>query len=302
MRPVDLAVVTGLHRSGTTLLGTVLASASGARLLEREPLNPVWGLAGAQQWYHQLDETCAASPAWLSDVHALRAGRPVRWRHPGGPLHRAAVTARCQATVWRTWVAGDVLVVKDPFLSLSLPQAVALTRRPVVVTLRHPCGWALSLQRMQWHPGSLLDDLVARPALQPVGVDIGVPVRRWTEADPLLAAAWTWRLLTTAVLRQVALLPPDAVHVMPLENLRDDPVARCLDLLRVVGLAEAPTTRTTLEALTRSEAVSVPDQRQHLLRRDAAASVEAWRDRMDGADKALVWNVCAPTAAAFYAP
>jgi hypothetical protein len=297
---LDIAFVTGLHRSGTTFFGNVLASAAGTRLLDREPLNPHWGLVTARTWYPHRDDDGGA-PAWLGDLRSLQRGRAVRWDDPRGAAHRALATARQCGSVTAASLRGQVLVIKDPFLSLALRVPVELSRRPVVVTMRHPVAWALSLHRMGWHPGWLMDQLLLRPQLCDVVARLGVPRTQWVDRPLVEAAAWAWTLLTEGLLDGMSGVPSDRVLLVPLETLRSDPVCSSLGLLRRVGLSPAADTSARLAALTEGEAVVASGRRQHVLQRDTRASIDAWRERVSAEDRATVWSICGATASRWYA-
>jgi hypothetical protein len=296
---LDLAVVTGLHRSGTTFLGSVLAAARGARLLGREPLNPQWGVAGVTRWYQRLGEPSGGEPAIDGSaeyqLERLRRGQPVRWVHPGGGGRRLLTSAWHQATVTTVRVRSQVLVVKDPFLSLSLRYVTRrLTDRPVVVAMRHPAAWAMSLARMGWHPGWLLADLLSRPEL--AEATDRVPRRDWPAAPLVQAAGWTWAVLADALQEQCRDLPAGTVVVLPLESMRMDPVACCLRLVEQVGLPVSAATEARIHDLTEGSDVVPTTGVQHVLSRDTRSSVEAWRSRMAPEDQHVIWSIAGPTA------
>jgi hypothetical protein len=298
---LDLAVVTGLHRSGTTFLGSVLAAAPGARLLGREPLNPQWGVAGVTRWYQRLEEPTRGEPETDPVEHQLarlRRAQRVRWVHPGGGGRRLLTSAWHQATVTAVRVRSQVLVVKDPFLSLSLRYVTRrLTDRPVVVAMRHPAAWAMSLARVGWHPGWLLADLLARPELaEATG---GVPRRDWPAAPLVEAAGWTWAVLAYALQEQCRDLSAGTVVVLPLESMRTDPVACCLRLVEQVGLPVSAATEARIHDLTEGSDVVPTTTIQHVLSRDTRLSVDAWRSRMAPEDQHVIWSIAGSTAAQY---
>ena len=193
------------------------------------------------------------------------------------------------------------VVLKDPFLSLSLGfVAEHLTDRPVVIATRHPAAWCMSLRRVGWHPGTLLEHLRRRPELSGVVEETGLPVRAWTEVSILEAAAWTWTVLTAALRRQVASLPAEATVVVSLESMREAPAESALAVVDRVGLRRSPRSAARVRRLTEGSEVVPSTTQQHVLQRDTRSSVDAWRTRLDPADQAMIWAVCADVAEGWY--
>lgn len=301
---VDLAVVTGIHRSGTTFLANVLASASGTHLLGREPLNRRWGVAGADTWYPVLTEAGSqggTTHGVTRPLLRLRRGRLVRWQHPSGGIRPLRATLEQNSVVVRARLAHQVLVLKDPFLSVSLPFAHAhLTDRPIVVSMRHPCAWTMSLERVDWHPGWLVNQLQTRPEFAHVVDRLDVPRRDWVGQPLAEASAWAWTILTKTQREQISALPEGGVISVPLESMRETPLDVALDLVERVGLSPDQHTVERITELTEGSEVAPQTTRQHVLKRDTRASVDAWRTRMDPADQRLVWSICEPVSSEFY--
>lgn len=306
-RPSDLAVVTGLHRSGTTFLGNILDTAQRTTMLTREPTNRVWGVKGVPRWYPELTEADLAgdtpnAPA-VARLLRLSRGRPIAWNHEGSSL-RAIGTSIVQSSIAASVrPRSHCLVVKDPFLSLSVPFVQRhLTSRTVLVAVRHPAAWALSLERVDWHPGSLVRQLLARPEMADDIAGLEVPTRDW-EAQPLYeASAWAWLILMTIAERRAAVADPDRHRLVPLESFKDDPVELALSLIDEVGLERGPQTLPRVRELTEGAVVAPTTTEQHVLQRDTRASVESWRRRMSAADQRAIWTVCEPVAHRFYQP
>ena len=298
---LDLVIVTGPHRSGTTFLGSVLAAADRTATVGVEPLNVTWGMRGVDEWYPEI------RPGDHIDalMQRLRTGRRVGWNTPGdGGLDRVRAARRGWARNRRlaTALKQDLVVVlKDPFLSLSLEYAVGSTSRPVTVAIRHPGAWSTSLQRVGWHPGGLLDTARDRPQLAPVAEAMGMPARNWGDASLLEASAWAWTLLVGAILRQTEALGRSVV-VLPLERFEREPVETGLSLIREVGLEPGPDTRASIEALTLGTTTIPADTTTHVLQRDTRASLGAWRTVVSREERDAIWRIAGPVASRFYEP
>lgn len=296
---LDLAIVTGPHRSGTTFLASVLAAADRTVLVGVEPLNVTWGLRGIDQWYPEIRTGDPVDAL----VQRLRAGRRVGWKAPGDRLPdrlRAARRGRDRnRRLARALRHGTTVVLKDPFLSLSLEYATGLTSRPVIAALRHPAAWSMSLQRVRWHPGGLLASVADRPQLVPVAEALGLPDADWHAVPMFEASAWAWALLVGAIVRQAESLGDDVV-VLPLERFEDDPVETGMALIRSLGLEPGSDTRDSIASLTLATTAIPSDTTTHVLQRDTRASLGAWRTALPGDVQDAVWRIAEPIAAQFY--
>ena len=305
--PIDAVVVTGLHRSGTTFLGSLLDAAQGTSMLSREPTNYNWGVRGVPRWYPMLVEADLAgdteSASVVESLLRLTRGRAVSWTHGDSQVRSLGANVVQNAVTLTARVRSRCLVVKDPFLSLSVPFVQRhLTRRTVLVAVRHPAAWALSLERVDWHPGSLVNQLVTREDLAAEVASCEVPRRDW-EVRPLYeASAWAWRILMAVVENRAGQADPGRYRAVPLESFRDDPLATALSLIDDVGLESTQQTVARVRALTEGAVVAPTTTAQHVLERDTKASVDAWRTRMSQADQSAIWRVCEPVAARYYQP
>lgn len=303
--PMDVAVVTGLHRSGTTFLGSVLDAAEGTVRLSREPTNYRSGITGVPHWYPILEDADlageTANAAVVDGLLRLTRGRPVRWRTPGPRVRSLAANAFHNGVASSARPLSRCLVVKDPFLSLSVPFVQRhLSRRTVLVALRHPAAWALSLERVGWHPGVLVNQLLARDDLAADLDTMEVPRLDWVAQPIYEACGWAWRILMDVAERRSAQADAARRRLVPLESFKDDPLARALELIEDVGLRASEKTVTRLRALTQGDVVAPTTTVQHVLKRDTSASVESWRSRMSPQDQRTIWQICEPVAAGYY--
>ena len=280
-------------------------------MLDREPLNVGYGFASADVWYPRLSDADrqgdGPNARVCADLDRLVNGKPVRWMPrnapPLAPLKSRVRAVQRHALMGTAPVVRRTVVVKDPFLSLSLPYVSEyLTRRPILVAMRHPAGWTMSLRRMDWHAGRLLNRLQARDDLGPVRSSIGLPERDWTRADALESSAWAWSLLTAVATRDAEALGPRLALLVPLETMKADPARRALELLDSVGLAADQRARRVITDLTEASEVVPSSQQTWVLQRDTRRSVDAWRTRLDAADQEAIWRICEPVAARYYAP
>ena len=160
-RPI---LVTGAHRSGTTWVGKMLALAPGRRLRaravqpahragdQRRAVRPLLRLRHRRERGAATSRSssgrCASTTTSAASSRAIRS--------PRDALHSArdlAAFARARATHARP-------LVKDPIALFSAEWLAERFGMDVVVTIRHPAGFASSLQRLGWtHDfGEFLED------------------------------------------------------------------------------------------------------------------------------------------------
>jgi hypothetical protein len=301
---VDAVVVTGAHRSGTSLLGDIVSQAPGTWTVW-EPFNRHWGLRDVRVAYPYLPRSEHPVAPVTSLQRYLRTGR-ARWsvkQAPGGPSLPALRAAVKSSRRWVTWLgnAGKVPVVKDPFVLLAMAALQpTITSRPVVVSVRHPCSWILSLRRMSWPAGPELNHLIAQPALYEEHLARLLPRRDWTRADDLEAGATAWMCLYHMVNVQAS--AGARVSVVPLEAFGRDPVGTMGLVFRTLDI-DAPPDLDALAATYAGEgnAVTPAGGTKHLLQRNSRALNEAWKGKLSAAEVARVRRITEPVYATVYA-
>lgn len=197
----DFVLVTGMPRSGTTGVGSVLASAPRAAYFY-EPLNPLSGLHSVDDYFlfagpsgpdatltRQLNQVFGLdlrlrSGIWRSDPAWRRAVKTVT----GSRSRVSGVRCRLDPTL-RT------VVWKDPFASFLVPLLRERLALPAVITVRSPeaaaasfkrLGWGFDLDRVRRH----LDELTPGAAY----LDPSLPWERSTEGSAMNGAL-LWRLV-----------------------------------------------------------------------------------------------------------
>ena len=195
----------------------------------------------------------------------------------------------------REWAKGrtKVPVVKDPFALLSIGAVhPRLTRRPVVVAVRHPCSWILSLRRMRWPAGPELNALIRQRELYETHLSDLLPERDWTTASELEAGARAWACLYRMVIVQAR---KTAVAVVPLEAFGADPERVISFLFDAVSLEAPARPQDIADEYARASDVVVPGGREkHHLRRDARALSIAWRDRLEAHEIGSIRRITEP--------
>lgn len=299
-RPLrNVVVVTGMHRSGTTITGTLLNYAA-RTFVVHEPFNLDWGLDGVGQRYPYLGVADCDASGPLVLRRFLTSGEG-EWKGHGKPLpatHRRPRELLYNVRVKRPF--GHTAIVKDPFLLLALGWvARGLSDRPPIVTLRHPCAWVSSLQRRRMHPWTAVRAFREQDGFGDPVVEEILEREHWEEADLVRAGAATWAILVRML--EVQLDTGIDVEVLRMEDFSTDPRAALVRLFGRTGLTAPENLDALVEEYTGSQNVVVPEGRQlHVLRRNGAALATAWRTRMTEEEQAAVREIAGPYAKRWY--
>lgn len=294
-------LVTGAHRSGTTWVGRMLAAARDTVYIS-EPLNhlhrPGVFRAPVPFWYPYI--TAANEAAYLgafSDLIALRY-------HLRAEL-RALRSRRDLLRMGRDFAvfAGGRLrrqrvLMKDPFAVFSAPWLAHRLGCRVVITVRHPAGFASSLMRLGWpfdfrnlldQPDLMRDHLEA----DRVAMEAAEP------GDILGQAALLWRMIYRVVhgyrLRAAGFL------IVRQEDLALDPPAGYESLYRSLGLPFDEGVRRTILTSSSSENPAEPSRRNvYSVKLDSRAAADNWRKRLSAEEIGRVRRLTEPVSQEFY--
>lgn len=296
--PGGVVVVTGPHRSGTTVMGQLLQHAP-RTFLVHEPFNRDWGLARVPYRYPYLTATDADHPAARLLDHYLTSGEG-QWLRRGKPLPTGHERSRLNRNNVRALrPLGFTPVVKDPFLLLSLGWLnAALGVRPVV-TLRHPAAWVSSLRRRTMHPRAALASFRKQDAFgDPVVAEI-LARRKWERADLVSAGAATWACLIRML--DVQLAAGAQATVIRMEDFAADPTNVLLETYRACGLGVPRRLDRVVREYTGDHNIVTPGaETMHELRRNSSALVTAWRTQLSDAEQKTIRQITEAAAEHWY--
>ena len=284
-RPI---LVTGAHRSGTTWVGKMLAVAPGVGYIH-EPFNPTTpaGISSAPfdryfsvvtagneaRYLPGLRRTLAFDFAWGAALREVRT--------PG----QAARAARDAWRFGRLRSAQARPLVKDPIALLSAEWLAERFGMDVVVLVRHPAGFAASLERLGWQHSfpTFLAGGRAPEILHPYEDEIRAHAE--DPADVLAEAALLWRILygTVAGYRE---RHPDWTFLRH-EDAGADPGGTFERLYGRLGLELTPAARERIERASGSEN-PVEGPSPHAVDLDSAGAVTRWRTLLSPAEVELL--------------
>ena len=274
-------LVTGAHRTGTTWVGRMLA-ANPATAYISEPLNvlhrPGVMRARVAHWYTYINAENEAEylPSLLETLR-FRYHLPAELRSLRSG-HDFLRMCRDVSIFLRGGLFRQRPLVKDPFAVFSLPWFVQRLGCEVVVTVRHPAGFASSLKRLKW-PFDF-QDLLAQPLLMRDQLE---PYRSRMEAMPdddiIGQASLLWAMIYRSVQGACRDLP--SVRVVRHEDLSVDPVPGFRNLYAELGLAFTPgVERHVLDSSSSENPAELSRRKVHSTRLDSRANLHNWKRRL----------------------
>jgi hypothetical protein len=274
-------LVTGAHRSGTTWVGKILAADHNTAYIS-EPLNVLHrrGVyrANVKHWYQYItsDNEADYFPAFqqllsfryhlfweLSSLRSqkdfLRMGRDLSIFMKGRLL-------------------GQRALLKDPFAVFSTPWFAQKLNCKVVITIRHPGGFASSLKRLNWNFD--FRDLLNQPILMRDHLESDrADMEAIPAGDIVGQSALLWRMIYRSVHSNLGQFPD--FKVVRHEDLSLDPVAGYKSLYKSLGLTFDEKIRNTILNSSSSEnPVELSKKKVHSVKLDSRANMNNWKKRL----------------------
>ena len=294
-------LVTGAHRTSTTWVGKML-SANAQTAYISEPLNvlhrPGVLRACVKQWYTYITEK--NEDAYLPAFHELlgfhyhlfdeirsfrsskdffRMGRDFGIFLRGREMHQRPL-------------------LKDPFAVFSLPWFIDRFKFQVVVTVRHPAGFASSLKRLNW-PFDFSDlfnqPLLMQDYLEPYRNDM-----QTIKSDDIIGqASLLWMMVYRVVHLTGERIP--SIHIVRHEDLSLDPVSGYRTLYQSLGLDFTSHVEQTVLSSSSSENPSeVSRKKVHAVKLDSRANLDNWKRRLTSDEIARIRRMTEEVAHLYY--
>src|SRR5512140_3757897 len=274
-------LVTGAHRTGTTWVGRMLAADPDTAYIS-EPLNvlhrPGVMRSKVEYWYTYLAEE--NGEAYLP---ALRETLAYHYHLPAELLslrsgHDLLRMGRDLGIFMRGRLFHLRPLLKDPFAVFSLPWFAEHVGCDIVVTVRHPAGFASSLKRLNW-PFDFRD-LLAQPLLMMHQLE---PYRsRMVEmpADDIIGqASLLWAMVYRGVQNARQRMP--FIRLVRHEDLSIDPVGGFRQLYGELGLNFTPRVeRKILDSSSSENPTELARNKVHSVKLDSRANLYNWKRRL----------------------
>jgi hypothetical protein len=274
-------LVTGAHRSGTTWVGRMLAANPQTAYIS-EPLNVLHrrGVyrADIQHWYQYITEE--NEDKFLPAFHELLNFRYHLFAEIGSIRSQKDFLrmGRDLSIFMKGKLLGQHALLKDPFAVFSVPWFAKKMNCQIVITTRHPAGFASSLKRLNWpfNFHDLLDQpMLMRDHLEQDRVDMeSIP------ADDVIGqSALLWRMIYRAVHSTRSLIPE--IKIARHEDLSLDPVGEYKSLYESLGLIFDEKVRDTILNSSSSEnPTELSKKKVHSVKLDSRANMDNWKKRL----------------------
>ncbi len=274
-------LVTGAHRSGTTWVGRMLASNPQTAYIS-EPLNVLHrrGVyrADVDRWYTYITEENESQ--YLPAFHELLGFR----YH----LFAEMFSLRSQKDLLRMGrdlsifvngkLRGQRALLKDPFAVFSAPWFAQKMNCQVVITIRHPGGFASSLKRLDW-PFDF-HNLLEQPMLMRDHLEQDRADMENMKADDIVGqSALLWRMIYRSVHTTRSLFPD--FKIVRHEDLSLDPAAGYKSLYESLGLTFDDKIRDAILNSSSSEnPAELSKKKVHSVKLDSRANMDNWKKRL----------------------
>jgi hypothetical protein len=189
-------------------------------------------------------------------------------------------------------------LIKDPFAVFSAPWFADRLGCRVVITVRHPAGFASSLKRLNWQFD--FRDLLDQPELMSRWVSVDRAEIELMQPDDVVGqAALLWRMVYRAVARMMKLYP--SFVVVRHEDLSMDPVSCYRDLFASLELDFTARVEDIIKNSSSSEnPTELSKKKVHSVKLDSRANLDNWKKRMSNAEIIRVRKIIGKTSKLFY--
>jgi hypothetical protein len=294
-------LVTGAHRTGTTWVGKMLAASPQVAYIS-EPLN-AWHRPGVlrapvSNWYTYIngDNESEYLPAF-HEMLAFRYG-----------LRREIRSLRSRKDFLRMgrdfsiFLRGRLLhqrpLLKDPFAVFSAPWFAERLGCRVVITVRHPAGFASSLKRLDWP--FAFRELLQQPLLMQRWLAVDRAEMELAQSDDIIGqTALLWRIIYRVVARMMKLHP--SFIVVRHEDLSQDPVPCYRDLYAALDLDFTPKVEQVILNSSSSEnPAELSKKNVHAVNLDSRANLDNWKKRLSLDEIKRIRKITGKTARLYY--
>jgi len=274
-------LVTGAHRSGTSWVGRMLSAERSTAYIS-EPLNVLHrrGVydANIEHWYQYI--TKENEEKYLPAFHQLLNFRYHLFSELGSLRSQKDFLrmGRDLSVFMKGKLRGQRALLKDPFAVFSAPWFAQTLNCQVVITIRHPGGFASSLKRLNW-PFDFRD-LLDQPMLMRDYLEADRADMESMQADDIVGqSALLWRMIYRSVHTTLSLFPD--FKIVRHEDLSLDPVAGYKSLYECLGLTFDEKIRDAILNSSSSENPSeLSKKKVHSVKLDSRANMDNWKKRL----------------------
>ena len=194
---------------------------------------------------------------------------------------------------------GQRALLKDPFAVFSTPWFAQKLNCKVVITIRHPGGFASSLKRLNW-PFNFRD-LLDQPMLMRDHLEADRADMESMPVDDIVGqSALLWRMIYRSVHSALKLFPD--FKLVRHEDLSLDPVAGYKSLYDSLGLTFDDKVRDTILNSSSSEnPTELSKKKVHSVKLDSRANMSNWKKRLTSEEITRIRKLTEDVSHLFYA-
>ena len=189
-------------------------------------------------------------------------------------------------------------LLKDPFAVFSAPWFAQKLNCQVVITIRHPGGFASSLKRLDW-PFDF-DDLLKQPMLMRDHLEKDRADMEKMQSDDIVGqSALLWRMIYRSVHTTRSLFPD--FKIVRHEDLSLNPAAEYKSLYESLGLNFDDKVRDTILGSSSSEnPTELAKKKVHSVKLDSRANMDNWKKRLTAEEIARIRKLTEDVSHLFY--
>jgi hypothetical protein len=301
MNSKQTILVTGAHRSGTTWVGKMLAADVDIAYIS-EPLNvlhrPGVFRAPVKHWYTYITEENEDDylPAfqellnfqyhiWL-EIKSMRSPRD--FMRMGRDFH----------IFFNGSIQGQRALIKDPFALFSTPWFAQRLNCNVVITVRHPAGFASSLKRLGWNYD--FRNLLDQPLLMRDHLEADRAAMESIPHDDIIGqGALLWKFIYRFVHSTRDLFPQ--FNIVRHEDLSLDPIRGYQTLYQSLGLDFTERIRDIIQSSSSSEnPAKLARNKTHSVKLDSRANLDNWKKLLSPEEVARIRKLTEGVSELFY--
>lgn len=294
-------LVTGSHRSGTTWVGKMLAADADTAYIS-EPLNvlhrPGVFRMPVKHWYAYITEENEAE--YLSAFYELLNFQYHIWLEIKSlrSIKDFLRMGRDFRIFYKGNIEGQRALIKDPFALFSAPWFAQRLNCKVVITARHPAGFAGSLKRLGWNYDfrNLLDQpLLMRDHLEADRADM----EAMRPDDIIGQGALLWKFIYRFVHSTRSLFPQ--FNIVRHEDLSLDPIGGYQALYQSLGLDFTERVKTIIQNSSSSEnPKKLAKNKTHSVKLDSRANLDNWKKYLSPEEITRIRKITEGVSELFY--
>lgn len=301
-RPI---LVTGVHRSGTTWVGKMIAASPQVTYIS-EPLNvhhrPGVMRVPVGHWYKYICED-------NQDEYLKPLQDTLEYRYRLGAEIRALKSAKDFGRMLRdlTWFMQGKFkstrpLLKDPFAVFSIPWFVEQFNTQIIVLVRHPAGFVSSLKKLSWDfdfEDLLQQEYLMRDLLSDYKPEMEAVVK--TNPNLIEQGALLWKIVYDIIDRYRQSIP--GMIVLRHEAMAKEPEVEFRKLYDQLGMRFARKIEMIIDkSSSEKNPVELARGRQHSIQLHSEETIKNWKTRLLPGEIEKIYQITRPIADRYYHP